>query len=148
MNKRLLVSVFAAGLSVGAFAEKQVLINGAVAEKSDVVEITFKGDDLELKYSDGSSFLLDMETVEIDFMGGTSLAGVSSGIFSLNSVPEEELRLQGVRQGALIQIIATGGKLLYMEQAGAGDVVIPISFLRPGAYLLKAGSQVVKFIKK
>ncbi|MCQ2219291.1 MAG: hypothetical protein MJZ33_12570 [Paludibacteraceae bacterium] len=148
MYKRLLASVFALGFSVLVFADKQVLINGSIAEKSDVTEITFKGDNLVLTYSDGSTFMLDMETVEINFSDATSTGGVLAGVFSLNTLVEDELVLSGLQIGEQIQIMGVDGKIYYSSFAEAENVRVSTASLAPSPYIIKVGKQIIKFIKK
>ena len=148
MDKRLLTTFFALWMSAFAYSEKQVLINGSVADKSDVGEITFQGDDLLLTYSDGSSFRLDMESVVINFSEATSAGGSLSSILSLNTMVEGELRLTGVETGTPIQIIGVDGKVFYSSLAEDSEFSISVAFLPSAPYLIKIGNQIIKFIKK
>lgn len=148
MNKKLLTSFLALGLSVYAYADKIVMINGAKAEKSDVSEITFAGDNLELKYADGNTFKLDIETVEINFSDATATGGVMANTFSLNSLVEDQLLLTGLEKGMLVQIIRVDGRILYSAVANDDAMEISVAGLTPAPYLIKVGNQIVKFIKK
>lgn len=148
MYKKLLASLFALGLTASSFAEKQILINGSPAEKSDIEEISFMGDNLILKYSDGDSFTLDIETVEINFSDATSNGSILAGIFTLNSWVKDEIHVSGVTVGTPIQIISVDGKTIYASHAEAEDVTISSAAFTPATYIIKIGSQIVKFIKK
>lgn len=148
MNKKLLSSLFAFGLSTFCFAEKTVMINGSEAEKSDVSEITFAGDNLELKYADGSTFKLDIETIEINFSDATSVGGAVANSFSLSSMVDDQLSLTGLEIGMLVQIIRVDGRVLYSAVADGDAMNISVAGLSPAPYLIKVGKQIVKFIKK
>ena len=148
MHKKLLTMAFACGLAFQANAEKQVLINNTPAERNDVAEITFAGDNLLLKYADGNSFKLDMEEVEINFSDLTSTGVATSGLFSLNTLVDDRIVLTGVQEGNQVQIINIEGRVLFSTTANANEVNIATSFLEPAPYLIKVGNQIIKFIKK
>ncbi|MBP5455762.1 MAG: hypothetical protein J6Y37_04630 [Paludibacteraceae bacterium] len=148
MDKRLLTSFFALWIAAFAYSEKQVLINGTAADRSDVGDITFQGDDLLLTYSDGSSFRLDMESVVINFSDVTSSGGSLSSILSLNTIVGESIWLTGVEEGTPIQIIGVDGKIFYSSRAENSDFSISVATLPSSPYLIKIGDQIIKFIKK
>lgn len=148
MNKKLLTSFLALGLSAYCYADKIVMINGSEADKGDVSEITFAGDNLLLKYSDGNTFKLDIETVEINFSDATTTGGVMANTFSYNSLVEDQLLLTGLEKGKQVQIIRVDGRVLYSAVAEGNAMAIPVNGLAPAPYLIKVGNQIVKFIKK
>lgn len=148
MVKKLFIPFLALGMSAICHAEKTVLINGTEAEKSNVAEITFAGDNLELKYADGSTFKLDIEAIEINFSDATISKGVIANTFALNTLVENQLSLTGLEIGDQVQIIRVDGRVLYSAVAEEKTMNIAVDGLTPAPYLVKVGKQIVKFIKK
>lgn len=147
-NKKILAGCVALAFSLCCHAEKTLMINGSQAERSDVVEITFAGDYLKMAYDNGETFAMDMETVEINFTDATSIKESFANTFSYNTLVEDQLELTGLETGSLVQIFRMDGQLLFSSHIEGEAVSIPVSNYASGSYLLKAGNQIVKFIKK
>lgn len=148
MVNKLISLLLAIGFSSFAYAGKAVMINGEKAERSDVSSIIFDEDELELEYTDGSKFRLDIETVEIDFSSSNNLNAVSANTFSISTLVEDHIFLTELEIGAQIQIIQTDGKVLYSTVVEKTELTIPTNEMAPAPYLIKIGNQIVKIIKK
>ncbi len=147
-DKKIIAGCVAIAFSLFCHAEKTLTINGSLAERSDVTEITFAGDNLQLKYESGEVFKIDMEAVEINFSDGTSLKKSFANTFTCNSLIQDQINLSGIEPGATIQIFRMDGQLLYHSVAEDTKATIYVAELAPAPYLLKVGGQIVKFIKK
>ncbi|MBR2262292.1 MAG: hypothetical protein IJ916_11445 [Paludibacteraceae bacterium] len=148
MTKKTATLLFAMTFSCLIHAEKALMINGDVAEKNDISEITINGDELELKYADGSTFKLDMEAVEVKFFGTNSINATAANVYSINSFVDDYISLKNIEQGSVIQIIKTDGTVLYSAIANDVEMTINTDKLTPAPYLLKVGNQIIKFFKK
>lgn len=147
-SKKIIAGCVAIAFSLCCHAEKTLTINGSQAERSDVKEITFAGDNLKLTYENGETFAMDMETVEINFTETTSIKESFANTFSYNTLVEEQLELSGLEAGSLVQVFRMDGRLLHSSIAEGERMTIPVSNYTSGSYLLKAGNQIVKFMKK
>ena len=148
MNKKTGMLLFSMAFFSLAQAEKILMVNGEMAERSNLAEITFVGDDLELKYADGSSFKLDMESVEVKFSATSGINAATANICSIGSSVDDHIYLKNIEKGSVIQIIRTDGIVLYSAIANGSEMTINTDKLTPSPYLLKVGNQIVKFLKK
>ena len=148
MTRKLISLILAIGFSTFVHAGKTLMINGEKAERDDVSTITFAEDELELRYSDGSTFKLDIETVEINFSVSSGTDGVPTNTFSVNTLVEDHILLSGLEKGSQVQIIRTDGKVLFSTVAEESELTIHTDKMSPAPYLIKVGNQFVKIIKK
>ena len=144
--KRFLLLSCAAFLSMMSFADKTVYLNG-VATQQNVVSISFDGDYVLLSYDDNSSFKIDMESVEIDFTGNAGVDDATSSFLSVNTLVGDVLRVSNVETGLFLQIFDVNGRVWMAKRAESDVTEFQTTVLPKGAYLLKAGNKVVKFIK-
>lgn len=127
---------------IKAETTQTLIINGEVVEKI-VTKITFDGDNAVLTFSDTSVRTEDMGNVVLRFTSSpTSIKNVEA--FQLNNVVGDNLDINGLAEGAKVVIYDTSGKDVITTNGSN----INVSSLKPGMYILKAGNQVVKFIKK
>lgn len=144
MRKILYVAALLLMSASTAMAEgtQQLTINGQTVE-SVVTRITFGGDNVVLQFSDGTSQTADMEAVVLgfDYSAFTS-------VYTLREAVGNFLNLSGVADGTEVCIYDAKGKLVAIAKADGTKAALSVSKLRSGVYLLKAGRQVVKFIKK
>lgn len=127
---------------VKADTTQTLIINGEVVEKI-VTKITFDGDNAVLTFSDTSVRTEDMGNVILSFTSSpTSIKNVET--FQLNNVVGDNLDIDGLAEGTKVVIYDTSGKDVITTNGSN----INVSGLKPGMYILKAGNQVVKFIKK
>lgn len=60
----------------------------------------------------------------------------------------ESIIVSGLQKGETLHIYSLEGQLLQTTTASDSEAIVPVSGLNNGTYLLQAGKQVVKFIKK
>ena len=150
MKKKTLLSMLLTlliCLQAKADSGQTIVINGTAVEKT-LTQITFNGDQVVLKFSDNSSQTTDMANVTITFS-----ASESSGIGSIAAyqLPEQVgnmLNIANIAEGTIIQIFNASGMPVQKSKAGKVKTAIDITSLKKGIYVLRAGSQVVKFMKK
>lgn len=127
---------------IKADTTQTLIINGEVVEKI-VTKITFEGDNAVLTFSDETNITEDMGNVILRFSSSpTSIKNVEA--FQLNNVVGGNLDINGLAAGAKVVIYDTSGKDVITTNGSN----INVSGLRPGMYILKAGNQIVKFVKQ
>ena len=145
MRKILLLSaVSLLMLAVGARADgvQTLTVNGETVEKT-VVRITFDGDNVVLHFDDDSQQTADMNTVVLGFSySGTVAVG------TLHKPVGNVLHLEGLDEGIVVSIYDAQGKIVATATASLAKATLAASSLKSGVYLLKAGNQAVKFIKR
>ena len=130
-------------VSLAKAESKQTLtINGQTVE-SIVTRITFEGDNVVLHFKGGDSQTADMDAVVLGFEYSPT-----TSISVLRGTVDNYLNLAGLDEGTVVSIYDAQGKLITTTTAREAKAVLSVSTLRSGVYVLKAGRQVVKFIKK
>lgn len=139
--KKLLL--FAAGLllNLSANATQTLKINGETVEKA-VVTMTFNGDNVILTFSDQTSQTTDMSTVVLTF------DSADASIYSLKSATGSLLNIDGIQPGTEIIVYDAEGRKQLATKASKNSVRISVEKLKAGTYIMKAGNQVVKFVKR
>lgn len=122
-----------------------ITINGETVDKV-ATELTFDGDNVVLHYVDGTSQSADMTTVTISF-GNTDGIGTVR-MFTLKNSTDGFLDISGVDAGQTIRVYDMGGKMIATAKASGSSTVIDIRNMQGGMYILRAGNDVVKFIKR
>ena len=141
----LLLSLF---LTVGtAFADNSqvVIINGQKVEKF-ATKITFSGDNAIVTFSDGTTDTADMSNVVIHLNVSTDISKVQT--FNFNGLIGDELHLSNIAEGTAVTIYDATGKVLQQVKATDTTLSLNTASLKNGVYVLKAGNQIVKFLKK
>ena len=119
-----------------------LIINGETVEKI-VTKITFEGDLVVLTFADTSVSSEDMGNVILRFSDlATSIKDINA--FQLKQAVDGSLNIKGLAEGTQVQIFDASGT----QMTATNDATINVSSLKPGMYILKAGSQIVKFVKK
>ena len=59
-----------------------------------------------------------------------------------------QLSLTGLVPGATVQVFAVDGTCLVSQAAAGETLILDVTSLTPGCYLLKTGHSVIKFVKK
>ena len=130
-------------VSLAKAESKQTLtINGQTVE-SVVTRITFEGDNVVLHFKGGDSQTADMDAVVLGFEYSPT-----TSISVLRGTVDNYLNLSGLDEGTVVSIYDAQGKLITTTTAREAKAVLFVSTLRSGVYVLKAGRQVVKFVKK
>ena len=141
----LLLSLF---LTVGtAFADNSqvVIINGQEVEKF-ATKITFSGDNAVVSFSDGTTDTADMSNVVIYLNVSTDISKVQT--FNYNGIIGDDIRLSNIAEGTTVTIYDAAGKVQQQVKATDTTLSLNTASLKNGVYVLKAGNQIVKFLKK
>lgn len=150
MKKNFLFAVVLAFfLCSAAWAEKvqSVTINGETLTKA-VATITFDGDNVVLHFADQSTQTADMNDVSISFMAGTATSITNLNAFSFNGLVGDVLRVGNAQRGTSLVVYNAAGQQVAKAQATEGETHISLAGLSAGTYILHAGQQAVKFVKK
>jgi len=139
MKKILLATLFL--ISMSANAKQTLTINGTEVDKT-VVTMTFSGDDVVLTFSDDTDQTVDMSTVVISFSSSTSIA------YTLKTPVGSEMNIEGLTAGSEFEIYDSTGKMVINSKANGTSANISLESLKNGVYILKAGDQIVKFVKR
>ena len=108
-----------------------------------VTKITFNGDLAVLTFSDATEISEDMGNIILQFSSApTSIKDIAA--FQMNKVVDGELNIKGLPAGTQVVIFDASGKQIMATMA----TQINVSSLKSGVYVLKAGNQIVKFVKQ
>ena len=144
--KKLKLFTMACLLSVAFTAQagnvQTLVINGEKVEKV-VARITFEGDNVVLTFSDQTAQTADMENVKLSFTPEDLTA-----IGTIRNAVNKTFSIEGLEPGTEIIIYNTDGKQVLTARASEDLTTLKMSSLKKGVYLMKAGKQVVKFIKR
>ncbi len=151
MEKRLLLCLLLLiGLGTNTVAQTQqtVTVNGQTVEKT-VVQITFDKDQVVLHFSDGLTQTADMDDVSIAFSpsDAESISSLQSNTFIFHGVVNGQLTIGNLLEGTHLTIFNANGQRMMSAQSTGGTTTLQVSQLPAGTYILKAGSQFVKFQK-
>lgn len=146
--KKLFTVLFALVTIAGsAFADNSqiVIINGQEVEKF-ATKITFSGDNAIVTFSDGTTDTADMSNVVIYLNVSTDISKVQT--FNYNGIIGDELHLSNIAEGTTVTIYDAAGKVQQQVKATDTTLSLNTASLKNGVYVLKAGNQIVKFLKK
>jgi hypothetical protein len=129
-------------LTVQAKKVQTLIINGEKVERV-VARITFEGDNAVLTFSDQSVQKADMGNVKLSF---TPEDLTSIGI--IKNPVNKTFSIEGLEPGTEIVIYNTDGKQVLTTYASDNFTILKMTSLKKGVYLMKAGKQVVKFVKR
>ncbi len=151
MKKRFFISLlFLIYLAAPSWAQTQqtVTINGQTVDKT-VVKITFDKDQVVLHFSDGLTQTADMDNVSIAFSpsDAESISSLQSNAFIFHGVVNVQLTIGNLQEGTHLTIFNANGQHMMSAQSTGGTTTLQVSQLPAGTYILKAGSQYVKFQK-
>ena len=151
MKKRFFISLlFLIYLAAPSWAQTQqtVTINGQTVDKT-VVKITFDKDQVVLHFSDGLTQTADMDNVSIAFSpsDAESISSLQSNAFIFHGVVNGQLTIGNLQEGTHLTIFSANGQRMMSAQSTGGTTTLQVSQLPAGTYILKAGSQYVKFQK-
>ncbi len=151
MKKRIFISLlFLIYLAAPSWAQTQqtVTINGQTVDKT-VVKITFDKDQVVLHFSDGFTQTADMDNVSIAFSlsDAESISSLQSNAFIFHGVVNGQLTIGNLQEGTHLTIFNANGQSMMSAQSTGGTTTLQVSQLPAGTYILKAGSQYVKFQK-
>lgn len=144
MNKLLTIYLFFAMLlALPAMADEghTLIINGEQVEKA-VVRITFDGDKVILHFDDGKEQSEDMDQVEL------KLDVSQTSIFSLKGAVGKKLNIEGLDPNTGVMVYDANGRVVLTALAGKLKASLSARSLSSGVYVIKAGRNIVKFIKR
>lgn len=138
----LLLCVVMMTLPVSADSTQTLTVNGQKVEKV-VAQITFDGDQVVLHFTDEGQQSADMDAVTLAFtLDDTSAIG------TIRESVTDLLSIEGLPAHADVLVFDATGKRVLSTKASNARALLSTTHLKSGIYLLKAGNQVVKFIKK
>lgn len=151
MRKRLFISLlFLIYLAVPSWAQTQqtVTINGQTVDKT-VVQITFDKDQVVLHFSDGLTQTADMDDVSIAFSqsDAESIGSLQDNAFIFRGVVNGQLTIGNVQAGTNLTIFNANGQRMMSAFSTGETTTLNVTKLPAGTYILKAGTQFVKFQK-
>ena len=113
-------------------------------------KVRLSGDDAVIVYSDNSSETAPIEQVKILFAyGATGISKANqTGVFDFKGVVNGKLTVNGIPAGTKAVLYDANGRQCQAVVAEADGLSINMNGKAAGVYMLKVGSQVVKFIKK
>lgn len=129
-------------MSAQAGNVQTLTINGEKVEKL-VTRITFEGDEAVLTFSDQTMQKSDMESVKLSFTPEDLTA-----IGFIKNAVNKSFSIEGLEPGTEILIYNAEGKLVIKGCASENLTILKTASLKKGVYLMKAGRQVVKFVKR
>lgn len=132
--------------ATSAMADAILTVNGQKVEKS-VTRLTFDGDNVKVAYGDNTTSHHDMADVAFSFSSSSGIDAVSS-FGSIAVSVGNQLEVSGVIPGCTLQVFDVRGRLVAQATAMSGECVMEISHLEGGVYILKAGKEIVKFVKR
>lgn len=147
MRKKI-IAVSLALMSLCGIAKADVVqtltINGQQVEKV-VSQLTFSGDNVVLHF-DGSEESYPLDEVVLDFKDVSGIDKVT--VFRLNGTVDGQLNISGLAEGTQVSVYDVSGKQLASTKAGFEATTLNVCNFHSGVYILKAGTQIVKFVKR
>lgn len=126
-----------------------ITVNGQEVAGKQVTALSFDGDNATLTYSDNSIETAAIEQVRILFSYDTDPTSIQQvSVFEFGGIVSGQLQLGGLENGTPIQIVDITGKTWISTKATDRQASIDVGLLRHGIYVVKAGNQIVKFMKK
>lgn len=147
MRKKIFASALMLMATFGiakADVTQTLTINGQKVEKV-VSQITFSGDNVVLHFN-GSEESYPMNDVQIDFSSTDGINTVST--FTFNGIVDGRLNLVGLAAGTPVAVYDISGKKVAATRAQGEATQLNVDNLNGGVYILKAGNQIVKFVKR
>lgn len=149
MKKIVMTVCLLCSMALGAWADatQTITVNGVSVTGKTVTSISFEGANAVVLYSDNSKETSPIEQVKISFAySGTGIKKVS--VFNFNGVVDGQLHLGGLKAGTAIVVYDAAGKVQTKTKAAEGETVVDVNNLQRGVYMVRAGEQVIKFMKK
>ena len=157
--KKKLIFIVALAVPILSYSVGEMLVvklkNGTESELllSNVQKITFDASSMTVVSKTGSTtpFMLSgMQKILFSQKTGvTDLANDTGNSLSIYPNPVQDvLFVDGVEENSVIRIFNTKGALFQTTTAKEKVVQLNVSVLPQGMYILQAGNQAIKFIKK
>lgn len=147
MRNFILFLVFCWGSTI-CFAEKKIdelRIDGASTNRF-VTAISYDGDQITLSWNDKTVASDWVARIIANLISGIDIDKVK--IRSICGLHGNVLNVEGTRPGLLLCVYDIQGKVVQSCITHATSCQLDISKLNTGIYLLKADSEVIRFVKK
>lgn len=147
MKKRIIavsLALMSLCLSANADVVQALTINGQTVEKT-VTQLTFSDDNVVLHF-EGSEESYALDDVVLDFSDVSSINSINT--FKLNGLVDGRLDISGLAAGTPVAVFDISGKKMASLRAGEETTQVNVGDFRSGVYILKAGTQIVKFVKR
>lgn len=149
MNKKtlhLILMLVLFTIPAMADVEQTITINGEVVEQV-ATKLTFNGDKVIITYASGeTSGEIDMESVVIKFSAVTGINAI--GTYQYNGIVDGVLNVGNIADGTPIVVYSTSGSVVASVKSVGSSTQIDINGQPSGIYILRAGNQIVKFMKR
>lgn len=123
-----------------------VTVNGERVEHV-LVRMTFEGDNVVLHFADGAdSQRADMASVAVELPLASGVPHV--GTLGVARMVGDELVLGGVPEGERIALYDATGRLRLKTAAASTTTTLSLAGFKAGVYIVKVGSNIIKFRKK
>lgn len=123
-----------------------VTVNGIQVEHA-LSQLTFEGDNVILHFADDAPERSeDMAAVTISMSGTTDISRLKT--FTTARPVGNQLMLDGIAAGDRIAIYDTGGRLRMQTTSPGSRVRFSLESLATGMYIVRAGSNIIKFQKQ
>ncbi|WP_337949209.1 T9SS type A sorting domain-containing protein, partial [Prevotella pectinovora] len=87
-----------------------------------------------------------LDDVVLDFSDVSSINSINT--FKLNGLVDGRLDISGLAAGTPVAVFDISGKKMASLRAGEETTLVNVGNFRSGVYILKAGTQIVKFVKR
>ncbi len=135
------------GSAAYVYATAILTVNGTVVEKTPT-HITFDGDNVIVHYGDNSTSSHDMSDIAFMFDNSTDLSELQAFTFN-GAIAGGMLEVGGVNAGTTVNVYSVAGQLAASGVADTdGNASLDVSNLEAGVYVLQAGNNIVKFVKR
>lgn len=149
MKKKFLalICLLMAGGAATISATAILTVNGNVVEKVPT-HITFEGDNVTVHYGDNTTSTHDMGDVSFTFDTATGLTDLNTFTFN-GAILGGALEVSGLKGGTSVNVYSIAGHLAAAGAADTdGNASLDVSNLEAGVYVLQAGNNIVKFVKR
>lgn len=154
MKRLTVILALLVGTLTGSLAEGTVpvvKVNGT--ELTNVMtSVTFSGNVVVINYTDGANAQFSLsDDIVITFSadGPTGIQPQSSfNTFEYRKAIDGSMEVSGIADGTLVTIYSVTGEQVLTGKATGGVANLDVSGLTSGTYILRAGSNVIKFMKR
>lgn len=144
--KHIAVALLMLATTLTVVADAVMTVNGNPVEKTPVSLVPV-GDQVSVEFDDNTVVLFPMEQVAFSFSVETGLNSVMS-FGKLSVTVGNSLEVTGTAPGCILQVFDVKGRLVAQAKAETDACTVNISALAPDVYILRAGKEIVKFVKR
>ncbi len=144
--KHIAASLLMLTATMAQAADVVMTVNGNPVEQAPVTLVP-DGDQIYVTFDDGTGVWFSMDQVALSFSSHTGLNSVAS-FGKLSVAVGNTLEVTGIVPGCTLQVFDVRGRLVAQTLSTAGFCTVDISALEPGVFILRAGKETVKFVKR